>query len=119
MKLNATAPEQPGISGVADEGVLETVSFGSQPAGDDQLGMPQRLQGRTETVFGHARGSSEKVVVEITPDRSCDLRNFFDRRKAIQSRCERIVQCRRDGQRRQRPCHPVPVAHIDQHAAFR
>ena len=39
VKLHATAPEQPGIGGVADKGVLETVSFGRQPAGDDQLGM--------------------------------------------------------------------------------
>ena len=54
VKLDATAPEQPGISGVADKGVLETLSFARQPAGDDQLGMPQCLQGGTQALFGHA-----------------------------------------------------------------
>ena len=39
VKLHATAPEQTGIGGVADKGVLETL-FARQPAGDDQLGMP-------------------------------------------------------------------------------
>ena len=119
VKLNATALEQPGISGVADKGVLEAVSFAIQPAGDDELGVPQCPQGGTETVFGHARGGGEKVVVEITPDTRCDLRHLLDRRQAIEARRQRIVQCRRDRQRRQRPRHRVPVTHIDQHAAFR
>jgi hypothetical protein len=34
VKLHATALEQPGIGGIADQGVLETVSFGRQPAGE-------------------------------------------------------------------------------------
>jgi len=39
VKLHAAALEEPGIGGVADKGVLETL-FARQPAGDDQLGMP-------------------------------------------------------------------------------
>src|SRR5215469_10888717 len=98
VKLDATALEQPGIGGIANKGVLETVSLARQPAGDDEFGVPQRLQGETEAVFGHPRGSGEEVVVEVTPDTSRDLGNLLDRRKAIQSRRQRIVQCRRDGQ---------------------
>ena len=100
VKLHATALEEPGIGGVADQGVLETVSFGRQFAGDDQLGMPQCLQGRTQALFGHARGGGEEVVLEITPDARRDLGHLLDRRQAIQSRRQRIMQCRRDGQRR-------------------
>src|SRR5215831_9994106 len=92
VKLNATAPEQPGIGGVADKGMLETVSFARQPAGAHELGVPRRLQGGTEAVFRHSRGSGEKVVVEITPDTSRDLRNLLDRGQAIEARRQGIVQ---------------------------
>ena len=91
VKLNATALQQPGIGGIAYKGMLETVPFARQPASDDQLGMPQCLQGGTEGVLGHARGGGEKVVVEITPDASRDLRHILDRRQAIEARRERIM----------------------------
>ena len=80
------------VGGIADQGVLETVSFCRKPAGDDQLGMPQCLQGGTQALFGHSRGGGEQVVIEITPDTRRDLGHLLDGRQAIQSRRQRIMQ---------------------------
>ena len=77
---------------------------------EDQLGVDELGQGVGELLAGQRRDRGEQLVAELAPDHRPDLGHLPDRRQPVEPGHQRVVQRRRDRQRRQRPGQGVAVA---------
>ena len=111
--LLAPALEQRLVGGVLDQGVLEAVGrLGRRAAAEDQLGCDQLVEGRAELGFGQGRDRGKQFVAELATDHGADLRDLLDRGEAVEPGHQRVVQGRRDRERRQRAGQLVVVAGV-------
>ena len=87
--------------GLLHQSVLEGVrGFGGHPAAENQLRRDQLIQRLAHLDRGPPRGSGEDVHREFPPDDRRDLCHVLDGRQPVQPRRERILEGRRNGQRR-------------------
>jgi hypothetical protein len=102
VQLLASRPEQALIRSVLHEGMLEAVGHGRwRAAAKHQFGRDQLVQGGRELAV-HWGDGGKQPRAELAPDHRSDLGDFLDRRQAIQAGHQRVVQGRRDRERRQR-----------------
>jgi hypothetical protein len=59
-----------------------------------------------------------QLVGEFAADRGADLGDLLDRRQPVETRGQRILQCRRNGERRQRPVDAPALRSGDEQAAL-
>ena len=113
VQLLAAGLEQRLIGGVLDQRVLEAVGgLGRRAAAEHQLGCDQLVEGGAQLVLGPVGDRGEQLVGELAADHGADLGHLLDRREAIEPGHQRVVQGRRDRERRQRAGQLVAVARV-------
>ena len=111
--------EQRLVGRVLDQGVLEAVGgLGRRAAAEDQLGRDQLVEGGAQLGFRPVGDRGEQLVAELAADHGADLRHLLDRREAVEAGHQRVVQGRRDRERRQRPGQLVAIAGVREQARF-
>jgi hypothetical protein len=91
---------------------------GRQAAAEDQLGVHQLIERTSQTILVQGTHGGQQIVRELTPNCGTDLGHLLDPGEAVEARHERILQGRRDGERRQRAGKRVMVAGIGEQARF-
>ena len=98
------------MSCILHERVLETIyCVGRRAALEDQLGSDKAGKSVVQFVLGKMRDGAQQRVGKLAPDRGSDLCHASHRREAVEPRHQRIVQRRRDRERRQRPTEHVTI----------
>src|SRR3954447_13014915 len=81
--------------------------FRRRAAAEDQSGADQLVERSAQLIMRAAGNRREYFVRKFTADYRADLRHFLDRREPIKPSQKRILQTRRDRQRRQWSCEDV------------
>ena len=114
------ALEQAFVGGVADQSVLERVARGRQLAGaEDELRILQLRERGPQRWLVVADDGVQQGIGEFAPNRRADLRDVLNRGEAIEARHQRILQCRGNRKRRQRPVEAVSVRPLDEEPGFK
>ena len=119
VELLAAGLEQRAVGGVLDQRVLEAVGrIGRGAAAEDQLGGDQLVERGLQLRLRPVGDRGEQRVGELAADRGADLRDLLHRREAVEAGQQRVVQRRRDRERRQRAGQLVVVARVREQARF-
>ena len=94
--------------------MLEAVGrVGRRAAAEDQLGGDQLVEAACQLrPRGTVGDRGEQLVGELAADRRADLGDLLDRGQPVEPRHQRVVQGRRNGERRQRARQLVVVAGV-------
>ena len=119
VQLLPTPPEQALISCVTHQRVLEDVGgCRRNAAAKDKLRGDKAIE-RCEKLGLRQRNDGRKqFVVELPADAGADLRNLLHWGEAVEARHQRVVQGRRNRQRREWPVEDVAVASILEQSGF-
>ncbi len=114
--LTAT-PEQARIGRIAGQRMPERIHLGAAVA-NQQPGINELSQRGVERGCGHAEDKCQQSRREFAADGGADLCHLLDGRHAIETGDERVVQARRNGQRRQRPIEKPGIGTLGHQSGF-
>src|SRR5918994_5532050 len=119
MDLLPLAPQEALVRDVLHQRMFEAVTnLRGYATPEHELRLQQLVESTLKTVLIERRDHFQEDVRELAPDTSRDLSDFLDRSQPVQAGHERVLERRRDRQRRQRTCQLVAAGPVLDEAGF-
>ena len=119
MDLLPLAPQEALVRDVLHQRVFEAViNLRGYATPEHELGLQQLVESTLKSVFIERRDHFQEVVSELAPDAGRDLGDFLDRGQPVKAGHERVLERRRDRQRRQGTRQLVMAASVLEQPGF-